>query len=58
MIQENSGKKGCSVALEDLRYLQINTETSRGRLKMGELMVHKDTSSRILKIREVNPTYL
>jgi poly-gamma-glutamate synthesis protein (capsule biosynthesis protein) len=50
MIEGNSFKKGCPVALKDLRYLSIKHLGYDGKDKIGELIVHKDISSNVLKI--------
>jgi len=52
MIKGNSFKKGCPVPLKDLRYLTIKHLGFDGEDKIGELIVHKDVASNVLKIFE------
>ena len=50
MIDGNSFKKGCPVPLSDLRYLSIKHLGFDGEDKIGELIVHKDVASNVVKI--------
>jgi len=52
MLKGNSWKKGCPVALKDLRYLRIKYIDFNDEEKMGEMIVHKDVSAEVTKIFE------
>lgn len=52
MIEGNSYKKGCPLTLEDLRYLRIRHKNFRGKEQWGELIVHKEIASEVVKIFE------
>ena len=48
MIKGHSWRRGCPVPLKDLRYLQLTYKDFNGRVKMGEIIVHKDVSSEVM----------
>ena len=50
MIKGHSWRRGCPVPLKDLRYLQLTHKDFNGRVKMGEIIVHKDVSSEVKQI--------
>ena len=50
MINGNSWKKGCPVALVDLRYLRIPYKNFEGHTKLGELIVHKDVAQSAINV--------
>jgi len=50
MIQGNSWHKGCPVALNDLRYLQMSYLNFKGQTKMGEMVVHKEVADEVTEI--------
>ena len=50
MIKGHSWRRGCPVPLKDLRYLQLTYKDFNGRVKMGEIIVHKDVSSEVKQI--------
>jgi len=50
MIKGNSWRKGCPVALKDLRYLRVKHIDFRGKEMMGEIIVHKEVSDEVTKI--------
>jgi len=50
MIDGNSFKNGCPVPLSDLRYLNIKHLGFDGKDKIGELIVHKNVASNVVKI--------
>lgn len=50
MLKGNSWRKGCPVALKDLRYLQVTHKDFNGKVKMGEIIVHKDVASEVSQI--------
>ena len=50
MLKGNSWKKGCPVALVNLRYLRLKHLDFRGETTMGELIVHKDVSEDVVHI--------
>jgi len=52
MVQGNSWRKGCPVALKDLRYLRMKHRDFRGSEVMGELIVHKDVAHEMTVIFE------
>jgi len=52
MMEGNSYKKGCPLTLEDLRYLRIRHKNFRGKEQWGELVVHKEVASEVVKIFE------
>ncbi len=52
MIQGNSWRKGCPVALDDLRYLRIPYIDFDKKYQIGELIVHKKVSENVSRIFE------
>jgi hypothetical protein len=52
MLKGNSWKKGCPVALNDLRYLRLKHLDFRGKTDMGEMIVHKDVADEVVEIFE------
>jgi hypothetical protein len=52
MINGNSWREGCPVALKDLRYLRIKHIDFNGEDQMGEMIVHKDVSVEVTEIFE------
>jgi len=52
MIQGNSWRKGCPVALKNLRYLQMTHLNFQGQTSMGEMIVHKDVADEVVYIFE------
>lgn len=50
MIQGNSWKKQCPVALENLRYLKIKHLNFQGKTVLGEMIVHKDVAREVVNI--------
>ena len=52
MIKGNSWRKGCPVALKDLRYLSVKHIGFNGVEKMGEIIVHREVSAEVTKIFE------
>ncbi len=52
MIKGNSWRKGCPVALKDLRYIRLTYLDFKGVSQEGELIVHKDISKDIVEIFE------
>ncbi len=52
MVKGNSWKKGCPVALEELRYLRMKHIDFKGEEKTGEMIVHAEVSDEVIKIFE------
>ena len=52
MIEGNSWRKGCPVALNDLRYLRVKHLDFKGTEVMGEIIVHKDVAYEMIEIFE------
>ena len=52
MLKGNSWKKGCPVALKDLRYLRVKHINFSGEEMMGEIIVHKEVSAEVTEIFE------
>ena len=52
MIEGDSWRKGCPVALKDLRYLRIKHINFNGEEVMGEMIVHKEVSAEVIAIFE------
>ena len=52
MIEGNSWREGCPVALKDLRYLQMSYLDFDAKVQMGEMIVHKDISNDVIYIFE------
>lgn len=52
MLKGNSWRKGCPVALKDLRYLRIIHIDFNGEDMMGEIIVHKKVSAEVTEIFE------
>ncbi|MDQ1324884.1 MAG: Peptidase 4 protein [Campylobacterota bacterium] len=52
MIKGGSWHKGCPVAPKDLRYIRLSYWDFQGKSRVGELIVHQDVSSEIVKIFE------
>lgn len=50
ILKGNSYKIGCPVPLKHLRYLRIKHLNFKGQTIMGEMVVHKDVSSEVVKI--------
>ncbi|NOR54596.1 MAG: M15 family peptidase [Sulfurovum sp.] len=50
MIKGNSWRKGCPVALKDLRYLRLPYLDFKGQTRLGEMIVHKEVASEVNKI--------
>jgi hypothetical protein len=52
MIKGNSWRKGCPVALKNLRYIRVKHINFKGKEARGEIIVHKDVSVEVTKIFE------
>jgi len=52
MIQGNSWRKGCPVALEDLRYIQVSHLNFDTKIVTGEIIVHKDVALDVVSVFE------
>ncbi len=52
MIKGNSHNYACPVTLKDLRYINLEHIDFKGNTKIGELIVHKNVASDIVKIFE------
>lgn len=52
MINGNSWRTGCPVALKDLRYLRMKHINFTGEDQMGEIIVHKEVSDEVTEIFE------
>ena len=50
MIKGNSWRKGCPVALQNLRYLRVTHYDFYGKKRLGEIIVHKDVATDVRKI--------
>ncbi|MEA3490323.1 MAG: M15 family metallopeptidase [Campylobacterota bacterium] len=50
MIDGNSWRDGCPVALRDLRYIQVTHYDFRGKTKIGELIMHRSVAKEITEI--------
>ena len=50
MLQGNSWKKGCPVALHELRYLQLSYRNFQGKTVTGELIVHQAVAEEVTHI--------
>ena len=50
MIEGNSWRKGCPVALKDLRYLRVKHINFNGKDVMGEIIVHKEVAAEVTEI--------
>jgi hypothetical protein len=50
MVQGNSYRSGCPIALNNLRYLQLSYIGFDNKEHLGELIVHKDIASDIIAI--------
>ncbi len=52
MIKGNSWRKGCPVALADLRYIQVDHLDFTDNISTGEIIVHKDVAKEVVDIFE------
>ncbi len=52
MIEGNSWRKGCPVALADLRYIQVDHLDFTDNISTGEIIVHKDVAKEVVGIFE------
>jgi len=50
MIQGNSWRKGCPVKLDDLRSIHVSYYDFQGKIKRGELIMHKEAAKDIAAI--------
>ncbi|MEA1954367.1 MAG: M15 family metallopeptidase [Campylobacterota bacterium] len=50
MLKGDSWRRGCPVALNDLRYLRLQYKDFHGKAKMGELIVHKNVATEVTEI--------
>jgi len=50
MIDGNSWRKGCPVALNDLRYIQVSHYDFKGKTQTGELIMHRSVAREITEI--------
>lgn len=50
MIEGNSWKQGCPVGLQNLRYLLIKYLDFQGKTVMGEMIVHQEVASQVVRI--------
>ena len=48
----SSWRAGCPVPIRNLRYLRLNHRDFDGRVRRGELVVHKDHAGRVLRAME------
>jgi len=52
MLKGKSWRKGCPVALKDLRYLRLQYLDFQGKQKRGEMIVHREVSKEVVAIFE------
>jgi len=52
MLQGNSWRKGCPIALTNLRYVQVKHWNFNGKTTMGEVIVHEDVAEELVYIFE------
>ncbi len=52
MVDGNSWRKGCPVALADLRYIQVDHLDFTDNISRGEMIVHKDVAEEVVDIFE------
>ncbi|MEA3456775.1 MAG: M15 family metallopeptidase [Campylobacterota bacterium] len=52
MIEGKSWRKGCPVKLEDLRYIRVSYWDFKGKIRSGELIMHRDVSRDIVEVFE------
>jgi len=52
LIQGDSWREGCPVAIENLRYLQVSYRDFDGKEREGELVVHHEVAEDVTKIFE------
>jgi len=52
MIEGNSWREGCPVALSDLRYVEVNHWNFNNETVSGEIIVHKDVADDLVSIFE------
>ena len=52
MTEGNSWRKGCPVALKDLRYIRLTHWDFYGKNRTGELIVHKEIAKEVIGIFE------
>jgi len=50
MVDGNSWRKGCPVALADLRYIQVDHLDFTDNISTGEIIVHKDVADEVVNI--------
>ncbi len=50
MIAGNTWKNKCPVSIEDLRYIRVNYYNFNGKIKTGELIMHKNVAKEITEI--------
>jgi len=52
MVDGNSWRKGCPVAIVDLRYIQVDHLDFTDNISRGEIIVHKDVADDVVAIFE------
>ncbi len=50
MLDGDSWRKGCPVALSDLRYIQVSHYDFKGKTQTGELIMHRSVAKEITEI--------
>jgi len=52
MIEGNTWKEGCPVAINDLRYLRLTYHDFEGKDQVGELIVHREIAPEMVEIMQ------